>query len=217
MVKDLRNEAKKKINTLTDKYLKTSEDVLLYREQTCMKAIRGMIGLTRMFTERYEAYKKDRNIMEFSDVAHAALKILVSGIDENGYPIPTPTAIELSSKFDEILVDEYQDTNYIQEYILRALSKDKDKNHLFMVGDVKQSIYKFRKARPELFIEKYDSFKEGGPDKERIDLQKNFRSRAEVLKITNDIFSRIMDRSYGGIDYDEEASLNEGAVYESNN
>ncbi len=213
MVKSLRESAKKQIKTLTEKYLKTSEDVLLYREQTCMKAIRGMIGLARMFTERYEAYKKDRNIMEFSDVAHAALKILVSDIDEKGNPIPTPAAIELSSKFDEILVDEYQDTNYIQEYILRALSKDKDKNHLFMVGDVKQSIYKFRKARPELFIEKYDSFKEGGPDKERIDLQKNFRSRAEVLKITNDIFSRIMDRSYGGIDYDEEASLNEGAEY----
>ncbi|MBO4808753.1 MAG: helicase-exonuclease AddAB subunit AddA [Lachnospiraceae bacterium] len=212
-VKKLREEAKKQIKNLTDKYLKTSEDVLLYREQVCMKAIRGMIGLARMFTERYEAYKKDRNIMEFSDVAHAALKILVSGIDEDGNPIPTATAVELSSKFDEILVDEYQDTNYIQEYILRALSKDKSKNHLFMVGDVKQSIYRFRKARPELFIEKYDDFKAGGPDRERIDLQKNFRSRSEVLKITNDIFSRIMDRSYGGIDYDEDAALYEGADY----
>ncbi|MBP5299180.1 MAG: helicase-exonuclease AddAB subunit AddA, partial [Lachnospiraceae bacterium] len=213
MVKSLRESAKKQIKTLTDKYLKTSEDVLLYREQVCMKAIRGMIGLARMFTERYEAYKKDRNIMEFSDVAHAALKILVAGIDEEGNPIPTATALELSSKFDEILVDEYQDTNYIQEYILRALSKDKSKNHLFMVGDVKQSIYRFRKARPELFIEKYDDFKAGGPDRERIDLQKNFRSRSDVLKITNDIFSRIMDRSYGGIDYDEDAALYEGAEY----
>ena len=208
--KELRNTAKALMGDIK-KNLLVSEETLLKREQACMKAVKQIIKLTKEFAVRYAEYKKDRNIMEFSDVAHAALKILVAGIDESGNPIPTETAKELGARFDEVLVDEYQDTNYIQEYILKVLTLDKAAGkHMFMVGDVKQSIYRFRKARPDLFIEKYKDFRLADEGKERIDLQMNFRSRDEVLKITNDIFSRIMDESYGGINYDKEAALYPG-------
>ena len=112
------------------------------------------------------------------------------------------------------MIDEYQDSNYVQETILRAISRgSRGENNLFMVGDVKQSIYRFRLARPELFMEKYDSYTLEESKNQRIDLHKNFRSREEILDFTNDIFMQIMHKSLGNVEYDDAASLYPGASY----
>ena len=127
--------------------------------------------------------------------------------------VPSDVAMEYRQYFQEILIDEYQDSNLVQEYLLSAISGEEEgRYNRFMVGDVKQSIYKFRLARPELFLEKYDTYQETG-DLCRIDLAKNFRSRIQVVDAVNDVFSRIMSREIGGIAYDDKAALYPGAVY----
>ena len=148
--------------------------------------------------------------MDFSDLEHFALEILVE--EETGKP--TETAKEFQNAYEEIMIDEYQDSNYVQETILRAISREVvGQNNLFMVGDVKQSIYRFRLARPELFMEKFDTYETTDAPCQRIDLHKNFRSRDTVLTFTNDIFYRIMKRNLGGVDYTDEAALYCGADY----
>ena len=148
-------------------------------------------------------------MVDFSDVEHFALKIL---LDENGNP--TEIAKKYQSKFDEIAIDEYQDSNLVQEYILTSISKG---NNIFMVGDVKQSIYKFRQARPDLFLSKYKTYKlkqnKTENDDLKIQLFKNFRSRKEVLDFSNLIFSKIMTEELGELNYTEEEYLNLGADY----
>ena len=140
-------------------------------------------------------------------------QILVT-TDENGKKQPTQVAIEYRNKFKEIAIDEYQDSNLIQEYILNTISNG---NNLFMVGDVKQSIYKFRQARPELFISKYETYKlkeqRAKEDALKIKLFKNFRSRGNVLDVTNLVFESIMGKDLGDIDYNKEEYLNLGADY----
>ena len=148
--------------------------------------------------------------MDFSDLEHFALEILVE--EETGKP--TETAKEFQNAYEEIMIDEYQDSNYVQETILRAISREViGQNNLFMVGDVKQSIYRFRLARPELFMEKFDTYETTDAPCQRIDLHKNFRSRDTVLTFTNDIFYQIMKRNLGGVDYTGEAALYCGADY----
>ena len=125
--------------------------------------------------------------------------------------MPSEIAIKYQNKFDEIAIDEYQDSNLVQEYILTTISR---KNNIFMVGDVKQSIYKFRQAMPELFLEKYDTYKlkdnKQEKDNLKIKLFKNFRSRKEILNLTNLIFKNIMSKEFGEIEYNEEEYLNLG-------
>ena len=158
------------------------------------------------FKYEYAKLKKEKNIIDFHDIEHFALAILVK--KENKNYIPTEVAKNYQKKFVEIAIDEYQDSNLIQEYILNTISR---KNNLFMVGDVKQSIYKFRQARPELFLEKYNTYgKENGI---KIKLFKNFRSRKTILDITNIIFHYIMSKQLGDIDYTQEEYLNLGAQY----
>ena len=158
------------------------------------------------FKYEYAKLKKEKNIIDFHDIEHFALAILVK--KENKNYIPTEVAKNYQKKFVEIAIDEYQDSNLIQEYILNTISR---KNNLFMVGDVKQSIYKFRQARPELFLEKYNTYgKENGI---KIKLFKNFRSRKTILDITNTIFHYIMSKQLGDIDYTQEEYLNLGAQY----
>ena len=137
---------------------------------------------------------------------HFALRILVEKVD--GELIPTQAARELSEKYEEVMVDEYQDSNFVQELITTMVSGwvEKRKN-IFMVGDVKQSIYRFRLARPELFMEKYHSYSLEDSEEQRIDLHKNFRSRAEVLTSVNYIFRQIMGEDLGGITYDDDNAL----------
>ena len=143
---------------------------------------------------------------------HFALRILVEKVDEE--LIPTQAARELSEKYEEVMVDEYQDSNFVQELITTMVSGwvSKRKN-IFMVGDVKQSIYRFRLARPELFMEKYHSYSLEDSEEQRIDLHKNFRSRAEVLNSVNYIFRQIMGEDLGGITYDDDNALYPGASF----
>ena len=148
--------------------------------------------------------------MDFHDVEHFALQILVDEETEKA----KKTAEEFRDTFEEIMIDEYQDSNEVQETLLRSISREeRGENNIFMVGDVKQSIYRFRLARPELFMKKYDSYSLEESTTQRIDLHKNFRSREEVLTCTNDIFYKIMVRSLGNVEYDAEAALYPGASY----
>ena len=161
--------------------------------------------------KRLKEQKEEKGIMDFNDQAFFALHIL-NEYDKDGNLVPSETAKNMATQFKEIMIDEYQDSNIIQEAILSAITKGFGINNMFMVGDVKQSIYKFRLARPELFLEKYDTYQESG-DLCRIDLAKNFRSRVQVVDAVNDVFSRIMSREIGGIAYDDKAALYPGATY----
>lgn len=167
------------------------------------------------FSKKYQDAKKEKNIIDFNDIEHFALQLLVKK-EDNGY-VPTEVAKSYIEKFAEIAIDEYQDSNLVQEYILNAVSKG---NNIFMVGDIKQSIYKFRQARPELFINKYETYKlkEEQDYKEgenlKIQLFKNFRSRKNILDITNLVFENIMSKELGDITYNENEYLNLGANYE---
>ena len=162
--------------------------------------------------DRLSEKKAEKNILDFGDLEHLALQALVKRGD--GKDVPTAAAREYAEAFEEIMIDEYQDSNLVQELILRSVSgKGQGAHNLFMVGDVKQSIYRFRLARPELFMEKYKTYRKDGKESCRIDLHKNFRSRAEVLNGVNFIFRQIMTEGLGGIAYDDDAALYPGADY----
>lgn len=157
-----------------------------------------------------------KNLVDFNDLEHEALKVLIR-VREDGTHVYTDAADELSMQYREVLVDEYQDSNLVQEELLKAVSRERFGQHnVFMVGDVKQSIYRFRLARPELFLEKYHAYpsepEENGPDL-KIELHQNFRSRDTVLTGINDIFYRIMTENLGNIRYTEDAALHPGAVF----
>lgn len=170
----------------------------------------ALAEVTERFIDAFTERKQDKNLVDFSDLEHFALEILLE--EETGKP--TETAKEFQNAYEEIMIDEYQDSNYVQETILRAISREAvGQNNLFMVGDVKQSIYRFRLARPELFMEKFDTYETTDAPCQRIDLHKNFRSRDTVLAFTNDIFYQIMKRNLGGVDYTDEAALYCGADY----
>ena len=158
--------------------------------------------------------KKKKNIIDFNDIEHFCLKILTEK-DKQGGIIPSLVALKLREKYDEILIDEYQDSNLVQDFILGTVSrKDSENPNLFMVGDVKQSIYKFRQAKPELFLEKYRTYSDNEGDRSRkILLYKNFRSRKEIIYGTNFIFKQIMSQDIGELNYNDREALNVGADY----
>lgn len=166
------------------------------------------------FDDKFQQKKKERNKIDFHDIEHFALKILVN-VDEKGNVVPTKIAKELQEKFEEIAIDEYQDSNLVQEYLLNSVSKQ---NNIFMVGDIKQSIYSFRQARPKLFLDKYKNYDLVGTNEatngQKIKLFKNFRSREQVLNFTNWVFEQIMSEELGDVNYNEEEYLNLGAMYE---
>ena len=175
-----------------------------------------LLDLAEQFAERFQAKKRDKNLVDFNDLEHEALKVLIQ-VREDGTHVYTDAADELSMQYREVLVDEYQDSNLVQEELLKAVSRERFGQHnVFMVGDVKQSIYRFRLARPELFLEKYHAYpseaEENGPDL-KIELHQNFRSRDTVLSGINDIFYRIMTENLGNIRYTEDAALHPGAVF----
>ncbi len=211
-VKAIRNDVKDAIKKLCEKFFFTDFAEIIACEQYAGRALNTLFMLVKQYSNRLRAAKQEKNIIDFSDMEHYALKILVR--NENGVIVPTKAAMDYQNYFVEIIVDEYQDSNLVQEYILEAVSGEKNGNfNRFMVGDVKQSIYRFRLARPELFMEKYESYPKRAPECEVIDLSMNFRSRKEVLDATNTVFSQIMDASFGGITYDEAAALYYGATY----
>jgi len=220
--KEQRDKVKKEINKLRDSIFvcsskEANKDILdMYPTFMALK------NIILDFKKLFEAKKTEKNIIDFNDIEHLALKILVKK-DEKGNILPTAVAKKYMEKFTEIAIDEYQDSNLVQEYILTSISNG---NNMFMVGDVKQSIYKFRQACPELFLEKYETYKKidefvgAGPvsaQNLKIQLFKNFRSRQNVLKYTNIIFENIMSKKLGDIDYTEEEFLNLGADYPESN
>ena len=226
LAKAIRNSVKDTLSDLSESYFKTPLELAVEQGKTCREPLRMLLDLVLEFDRRLLAAKQERHLIDFSDMEHYALQILLkrekveetgdAGTDraETKYRIvPSDVAMEYRQYFQEILIDEYQDSNLVQEYLLSAISGEEEgRYNRFMVGDVKQSIYKFRLARPELFLEKYDTYQETG-DLCRIDLAKNFRSRIQVVDAVNGVFSRIMSREIGGIAYDDKAALYPGAVY----
>ena len=193
-------------------FYETTEEVLEELE-LCREPVQELIRLTRQFIEIFSEKKRQKNIVDFTDMEHFALEILVK--KEDGEIRYTQAADEFSDRFEEILIDEYQDSNLVQETLLQSVSQLRFGQHnLFMVGDVKQSIYRFRLARPELFMEKYETYSLEDSVCQRIDLHKNFRSRAGVLEGGNQIFYRIMGKDLGAVEYDADAALYAGAVFE---
>lgn len=205
-----RNAIKKEIKDLRDRYFSMSLEDLVQQLKRMQPIAEELVSLAISYLEAMGQRKEEKHLMDFSDIEHAALRILV---DENTKEL-RPTAYGLKKQFEEIMIDEYQDSNQVQEEIMCAISLESEgRYNMFMVGDVKQSIYRFRLARPELFMEKYATYNLEDSEKQRIDLHKNFRSRKEVLEFTNDIFYKIMDMDLGNVAYDEEAILNLGADY----
>ena len=234
LAKSIRNSVKDTLGDLTEQYFKTPLELVVEQGKACRGPLRMLLDLVLEFDRRLLAAKQERHLIDFSDMEHYALQILLkrqkveetgdagtdsigdTGMDSTGVKydiVPSDVALEYRQYFQEILIDEYQDSNLVQEYLLSAISGEAEGHYnRFMVGDVKQSIYKFRLARPELFLEKYDTYRETG-DLCRIDLAKNFRSRVQVVDAVNDVFSRIMSREIGGIEYDDKAALYPGATY----
>ena len=213
IAKEKRDQVKKKWNKLKEKYFICDSNQIRQDMNDMYPKLVAIQNLIIEFNEAFAKEKLEKNVMDFHDIEHFALKILVK-TDEIGTKLPTQVALSYQDKFKEIAIDEYQDSNLIQEYILNTISKG---NNLFMVGDVKQSIYKFRQARPELFLEKYETYqpkdKKEEQDSLKIQLFKNFRSRKNVLDVTNYIFETIMSKDLGDISYNEEEYLNLGADY----
>ncbi|WP_300529195.1 helicase-exonuclease AddAB subunit AddA [Peptacetobacter sp.] len=175
--------------------------------------VRAISDAVLEFWKKFEEVKRDKGIIDFNDIEHFALEILVDE-DENGCQIPSETAKRYSEEFKEIFVDEYQDSNLVQEAILSSIA-NKEMPNRFMVGDVKQSIYRFRQAKPEIFLHKYETYStEKDKDGRKIMLYKNFRSRKNVLDAVNFIFENIMSKELGEIEYNDDEKLNPGAVFE---
>ena len=170
--------------------------------------------LVKRFSQMLSEKKQSRNMIDFNDMEQFALRILTE--EKDGKLIPSPVAAEYQDRFEEVMIDEYQDSNLVQETILTSVSKvSRGQYDIFMVGDVKQSIYRFRLSRPELFMEKYDTYSLDDSEKQRIDLHKNFRSRPEVLDSVNYVFRKLMRKEFGGIEYDDNAALYPGAQFPS--
>ena len=221
--KDIRDNVKESINNITKKIFTYNSEEASRDIYSMYDTLWNIKDLINEFEENFNNKKKEKNIIDFHDIEHFALKILLKE-DENGNYITTDVANKIKEQYAEIAIDEYQDSNLVQEYILNSISNG---NNIFMVGDVKQSIYKFRQARPELFLEKYENYvllkefvddektnNEKQKEGKKIQLFKNFRSRKNILDLTNIIFEQIMSRQLGDIDYNEEEYLNLGANYE---
>lgn len=210
LVKSLREQAKDVVKKICKQYFFCSPEMMIEQLERTEPMLEEVVRLTKQFADEFAAAKRRKNLVDFHDVEHFALQILVDEETEKA----KKTAEEFRDTFEEIMIDEYQDSNEVQETLLRSISREeRGENNIFMVGDVKQSIYRFRLARPELFMKKYDSYSLEESTTQRIDLHKNFRSREEVLTCTNDIFYKIMVRSLGNVEYDAEAALYPGASY----
>ena len=209
--KTIRDNIKKKIKKLNERIMVCSTKDTLDDLRKMYDTIDSLRKVVLEFSKAFAKEKQEKNLVDFNDIEHYALKILLKK-DENGNLVKTEVAKNYIDRFEEIAIDEYQDSNDVQELILNTVSRG---NNIFMVGDVKQSIYKFRGACPELFEGKYNTYSLDGNDLGlKIQLFKNFRSRQNILDITNIIFSNIMSTSLGDIDYTEEEYLNLGASYE---
>ena len=194
-----RNNIKKEVKEIYDRYFAMSLDSLVEQLKRMRGIAEEILRLTLLYMDALEEKKSEKHILDFSDIEHAALRILV---DEETKEYRA-AAQEFKQQFEEIMIDEYQDSNQVQEAIMCAISRESlGEYNMFMVGDVKQSIYRFRLARPELFMDKFATYDLEESKKQRIDLHKNFRSRSEVLDFTNDIFYKIMAPDLGNVVYE---------------
>lgn len=205
-----RNALKKTLEDLKKTYFSMDTQSLLAQLHRLRPAAEELVRLTLAYRKAMAEGKRKKRIVDFSDIEHFALQILV----DQKTRLPKPVAGEFRAHFEELMVDEYQDSNQVQEEIIQAISREAEGGYnRFMVGDVKQSIYRFRLARPELFMEKYAAYTAEDSPCRRIDLRRNFRSRREVLEFCNDIFYKIMSPDLGRVAYDEAAALYCGADY----
>ena len=215
-LKPTKSALKTRVTAIRDEVKKDTKDiaglpvVLDPETEATMEAgiecsMRGLVRLTKKFSARYQEEKEKRHVLDFSDLEHKALEILYT-TDAEGVRHPSAIADDVARQYREILVDEYQDSNFVQEELIRALSAARfGRPDVFQVGDVKQSIYSFRQARPDLFLMKYQD-----PDYPKIELSRNFRSRNEVVRAVNRVFHRVMRPMLGGIDYNEKVALHYG-------
>lgn len=217
---EIKDEAKELRDAVKKKFTKDRDAYLIYSSEQIISDIRYMYEILKYieniiieFSNLFEAKKREKNIIDFNNIEHFALEILVKQ-NEKGEFVQTETAKKYMEKFEEIAIDEYQDSNMVQEQLLSAISNGKN---MFMVGDVKQSIYKFRQARPDLFLGKYERYKLkqelAENDDLKIQLFQNFRSRSNILNITNCVFENIMSKQLGDIDYNENEYLKQDKDY----
>ena len=213
-VKNLRGRYKDLLTKLKKDYFFTDPEQMAQDMAAMAPLLQVLVGLCAEYGERYAKKKSERGLVDFNDLEHLAVRLLVEETND-GFR-PTETAKLLRSRFDELMIDECQDSNEIQDLLLWSISGEEDGHpNRFMVGDVKQSIYKFRMAKPELFMKKYEEYApygEGG-DYCKIVLGKNFRSRRAVVDAVNDVVSGLMQKRFGGIEYDDAAKLYLGASY----
>ena len=210
----IRDRAKKILQELqSDLFTRKPQSFL--KDMAEMKPhVETLVYLVAAFGERFQQIKMDKGLVDFADLEHYCLAILSQIGEKTSELIPSEAALFYRNQFKEVLIDEYQDVNLVQESILKLVTKDiESEGNLFMVGDVKQSIYRFRLAEPNLFLAKYLRFQEREDAGFKIDLAKNFRSRKEVLEGTNFLFKQIMGVKVGEIEYDESAELKLGASY----
>ncbi len=208
------NDIKKVVEEIRNKILFTSPAEMKEDIQNLYPIIRGLSDIVNLFGKKFKEYKKKKNVVDFNDLEHFCLEILLEEGSTLANPISSKVALELQKKYDEILIDEYQDSNLVQELILFSVSKSATETpNRFMVGDIKQSIYKFRLARPELFMDKYNNYEKEVGLHQKIDLFKNFRSRDCVLNSVNYLFYQLMTNFIGETFYDENAALYYGAHF----
>lgn len=208
-VKEFHQKVREQINSQKENVFTAPAEELQREAAVIYPLLEEYMALTKRFAEIYFLCKKEKNVYDFDDLEHFALELLVESYDEQGEAQPSETAKELSKKYKMIFVDEYQDTNLVQETILEMLLNKKH-NSLFTVGDVKQSIYRFRQARPDLFLRRKDQYISQADAGVSIELRDNFRSAPGVLTFTNYIFSQLMEKEFGGVDYNEKTALRPG-------
>lgn len=225
-VKELRDTVKKMVNELKTALFGRPASEFVHEMQTAAPLMVELVETVITFADRYRVAKAAKSTVDFNDLEHYCLQILRHKDSDPAHLMPSDAALEYRQQFDEVLLDEYQDTNSVQEDIVRLISRESPGNR-FMVGDVKQSIYRFRLAEPGLFLDKYKRY--GSGDQEaydaserlgslessgiRIDLSRNFRSRMEVVDAVNMLFRQIMNESVAEIAYDQRAELVCGASF----
>lgn len=213
-VSGCRERVKKAVGKCRELYGFQSPEGVVESLKGTREVIEVLLDLAERFHDAYAAAKRERNVLDFNDLEHLALEVLLDPAGNDNQRRPSAVADELSRQYEEILVDEYQDSNYVQEALITSISREREGHpNVFMVGDVKQSIYRFRLARPELFMEKYETYSREDSDYQVIELQQNFRSRDTVLAGINDVFYQIMTKNLGGITYTKETALYPGARF----
>ncbi|MGN0304641.1 MAG: helicase-exonuclease AddAB subunit AddA [Lachnospiraceae bacterium] len=218
-VKALRDQVKNDLKTIGKKYFSFSPSLILQQMEEIKKVEEILLKTVLEYGKRFAAGKREKNLLDFGDMEHFALEILTCREENPNQPgeiiwTPSKTAMDYREFFKEIMIDEYQDSNLVQEYLLKSISGEwEGKYNRFMVGDLKQSIYRFRMARPEIFLEKYQTYSEAGGEQQCIHLHKNFRSRPQVLDSVNEVFHQLMTREIGKIEYTKKEALYPGAVY----